>query len=821
MAKKKHTPKVEHIHTVDTSGQSKFSELIGGKRAVWLYAGIYLIVTVFLFRAFIFSDLMLFGNDTIPDGVYTRQFYKDHVAEYGNIPRWNPLILGGLPFIDAMHGDTFYPAAWLKFLIPLHRALGHKLVWHVFLAGLAMYFFLRTLRLRREASFLGGLMYMLAPSFVTLVYPAHDAKMYVTALLPLAFAFLERGMNRPRLREFMLLGGVMGLLILTSHVQMAYYSYWALGLYFLFRLVTTKESPPVRYAAKAGLFVSAVVIALCLGAVQLLPSYSFTTSQSVRAGEERTSYEYATSWSLHPEEVMGMVVPSFPGFQAGIGDRPETYWGRNPFKLNSEYHGILPLLLAILALLAFRDKRTWFFLGIALLSLVYSLGAETPLYRLFYWFMPGVKNFRAPSMIIFLFAFSIAAMGGSFLHGVLEEKTKLRSDDRRLLIAAGVLIACAVLVSAGADTFLSIWRSVMYPEMNPQYMPRIDADKPFIIQDIWMITLYMAVALTGLWMFLKRRIGVPALVFLLALVVFVDATAVDARFISVINPDTHPRLAPDSSVRSLLAEKENDESFRVLYEPFRIFGAYANMPNYYAMFGLEAADGHHNNLLQSYDLFMGGRSMENLRQYWLEYDNGFDMEGIAKNNFLKVAGVRYLPVRTKEAVRILPNQSALPRARMVHEWVVVPNDTLAVRALRDNTFTPETSAILDADPGIEPSSGSVSSVTEYRRTADGMTATVECAAPGLLVVSENYVPYWKATLDGEPVEIRKAYGTFMAVPCPAGSHTVTFTFVSEPFNRGKMLTFTALFLIIIGIAASGYAEVVSSRKKERSVDTGA
>ena len=62
------------------------------------------------------------------------RFYKDHVAEYGSIPRWNPLILGGLPFIDAMHGDTFYPAAWLKFVMPLHRALGHKLVWHVFLA---------------------------------------------------------------------------------------------------------------------------------------------------------------------------------------------------------------------------------------------------------------------------------------------------------------------------------------------------------------------------------------------------------------------------------------------------------------------------------------------------------------------------------------------------------------------------------------------------------------------------------------------------------------------------------------------------------------
>ena len=73
MAKKKRTPEVKHISTVDAGGQSKVGELIGGRRAVWLYAAIYFIVTVSLFRAFIFSDLMLFGNDTIPDGVYTRQ----------------------------------------------------------------------------------------------------------------------------------------------------------------------------------------------------------------------------------------------------------------------------------------------------------------------------------------------------------------------------------------------------------------------------------------------------------------------------------------------------------------------------------------------------------------------------------------------------------------------------------------------------------------------------------------------------------------------------------------------------------------------------
>ena len=229
-------PRAAAVSSPARNGYDRFLEK---RHAKWAFFAIYLVLTVFLFRDFLFSSDMLFGMDTIPDGVYTRQYYKDFHHEYGGIPSWNPLILGGLPFIDAMHGDTFYPGAWIQFLLPIHRALGHKLVWHVLLAGIFMYLFLRTLRLRKDAAFLGGLMYMLAPTFVSLIYPGHDAKMYVYAFLPLAFALLESCMNAPKIYKAVLLGGIMGLLILTSHVQMAYYAFWALGLYFLFRLELT------------------------------------------------------------------------------------------------------------------------------------------------------------------------------------------------------------------------------------------------------------------------------------------------------------------------------------------------------------------------------------------------------------------------------------------------------------------------------------------------------------------------------------------------------------------------------------------------------
>lgn len=819
MAKKKRHQDTGEKEITRSSGEPALSDLVSGKKAKWIFFTLYFLVTVILFRAFLFDDVMLFATDTIPDGVYTRQYYKDYHEEFGGIPRWNPLILGGLPFIDAMHGDTFYPGAWLKFFMPLTRALGHKLVWHVFLAGIFMYIFLRTLRIRREAAFLGGLMYMLAPSFVTLLYSGHDAKMYVIAFLPLAFALLETGMKKPRYYTFAGLGAVMGLLILTSHVQMAYYSYWALGLYFLFRLFTAEnddETIRSERAVKAGFFVLAVIIALTLGAVQLLPAYKFTTTYSVRAGAERTGYEYATSWAMNPEEAVGMVVPAFPGFEGGIWKLTKsTYWGRNFFKLNTEYHGILPVLCAVLAMLCCRNKKIWFFLGLALLSLVYALGANTPLYRLFYTFVPGVKNFRAPSMIIFLFLFALCVMTSTFLGSLLDRKTSLKEGDSRLFYASGALIAVALIGSLAMSGLLDIWQNIFHNDMIGSRVNEMRANITFIVKDLWRVVFFMVIVLSGLWMYLSKKIGIPALTILIALVAFVDGSVVDSRFIKVINPSTYAGIAPGAEVREIQSKMENQN-------PFRILGLLMSMsrmrsPNYYAMFGIQSADGHHNNELQSYELFKGGSYYRNFTKHWLEDDN-FYPEKIPDNNFLRAAGVKYILIPTGSGAMLRENTAALGRAYIVHDYVVAENDTLAVEMLGDSAFDPGRTVIIDekcnlplpGDSGVQ----TASRVKDITYTRNGVAITVNCTANGLLVLSENHVPYWQAYIDGEEARIYRAYGTFMAVQCPAGTREVSFEFMSPPFKTGKKLTLASLLLVAAAFAVSCGLHM-KSRKKNK------
>ena len=814
MAKKKRlSPAVEKTGPPKEEYRQTFSfgDFLSGRYAKWAFFAVYFLLTLFLFRDFIFSDQMLFGSDTIPDGVYTRQFLKDYHHEFGGIPRWNPFILGGLPFIDAMHGDTFYPGAWIQFILPIFRALGHKLVWHVFLAGILMYIFLRTLRIRREVSFLGGLMYMLAPSFVSLVFPGHDAKMYVIALLPLAFAFLESGMNTPRLYKFAGLGGVMGLLILTSHMQMSYYAFWALGLYFLFRLYEMRKEGMSALAARTGLFAGAALLAVALGFVQLFPAYKFTTAQSVRSGAERTSYEYATSWSMHPEEAAGMLVPSFQGFQAGLDKN--LYWGKNMFKLNSEYNGILPILFAVMALIARRNSRTWFFLGLGALALIYALGATTPLYHLFYSFVPGVKNFRAPGMIIFLLCFSAVVISTLYLSELIEGKTGGKGETGKgLLYAAGGLFLAALIMSIMGKSLFNLWISLFYTDLPSNKAEAMTLNVPYFIRDLWRVTLLAGASLAGLWMFLSKKIGVPAFILLLALVTIFDEMVVSGRYIAVTDPQTNPELTPNQTVTDIKKLMENNP-------PFRVLGMFSGKrSNYYAMFGIQAADGFHNNELITYELFSGGRTFANYMHEWVG-ERSFTPEEIPRNNFLKVAGVKYILLPTKEGeTKPVENFGALDRAFIVHDFTTAKDDTSAVSLLKTG-FDAGKTAILNEAPEIKISPPAdttrVSRVENMVYTAGGMSVKADFAAPGLLIVSDNWVPYWNALMDGKPVKIHRAYVTFMAVACPAGRHEITFTFRSAPYETAKKVTLASLAVILLVLCSSGGAGYIKRKKMVR------
>jgi uncharacterized membrane protein YfhO len=135
--------------------------------------------------------------------------------------------------------------------------------------------------------------------------------------------------------------------------------------------------------------------------------------------------------------------------------------------------------------------------------------------------------------------------------------------------------------------------------------------------------------------------------------------------------------------------------------------------------------------------------------------------------------------------------------------------------LRDASFDPAQTVILDNDgPSIDDEEGNNNAegvVRTLRYDRDGVTIEVDNGAPGYVVLADNWVPYWVAAIDGEPVEIRRAFCTFMAVHCPQGDHTIRFTYRSGPYETGKMITLTAVAFVIASLVAAGVSSI--SRRK--------
>ena len=205
----------------------------------WVPPVVFGVLTVALFRAFVFSDEMLYGGDTLALGYAARALYADALATLGRVPGWAPHLLGGTPFLEALSGgDSLYPPSLLLLLLTApHRALGWKIVLHVFVAGFFFFGWVRAIGGSKVAALLGGVAYMLAPFLVGFVHPGHDGKIFVTALAPLMFWVTERHFRSPGLASFAAIGLVVAGIIYTTHFQMAYFLFGGVGLYAILSLI--------------------------------------------------------------------------------------------------------------------------------------------------------------------------------------------------------------------------------------------------------------------------------------------------------------------------------------------------------------------------------------------------------------------------------------------------------------------------------------------------------------------------------------------------------------------------------------------------------
>ena len=811
----------------------------------WLPPTLFAVLTAFLFRAFILTDGMLFGSDTLALGYVARSLYAEALDSLGRIPEWAPHILGGTPFLNALSGgDSLYPPSLLLLLVTeTHRALGWKLLLHVFAAGLFFFGWIRAIGGSRPAALLGGTAYMLAPFLVGFVHPGHDGKVFVTALAPLLFWATERHFARPGWATVSGVGLVVALVLYTTHFQMAYFLFGSVGLYAIFRAVQIARGRDEVVDAREGggadagssgpgvggrrfaLFLSAALLGAAGAAYQLLPAVDYVTefsrrTQTTAETSGLTGRAWSSSWSMHPEEAMSLLVPEFVGNGAGGPAWAEnTYWGRNALKDNHEYAGLVVLLLAAISFVGARRKQLrWFLTVLGLLAVAFGLGRHTPLWGLFYSVVPGIRLFRAPGMVVFLFGFGVITLASLGLDRLLalvgpadgstrEEKggaggrSESPSADqavarvRKILWGGlGFVIVLGLLIGSGA--FTSAWTTVVYPEIDARRLQLLQAHLPNIVRGASEAVLLVAAAVGLIWGIVSRRI--PAKLGLAGLIVLVavDALRIDRAFVETL--DFHQWAQPDANIRTILDREADDGA------PYRLLSlARGGQDVTPAMHGIELAAGHHPNDLARYRELIGMvgsglprnllhpnvRSILNVEYIlWPDLELGAAPDGPVLSRTQLGDGRVY---------HTLLADQGLPRARLVGE-AVVRDDAEAVAYIMSEAHDPTAEVVLAREPPVALAGGPVEGTVRWmEREIDHMTVEVTSDRPALLVVADNWFPAWRATVDGEEAEVLRAYHTLRAVPVPTGASTVEMWYESTLLEASRWLSLLVLTALLV------------------------
>jgi hypothetical protein len=735
-----------------------------------------------------------------------KQFVSDSVWGYGELPLWDPNAYGGTPFIGNVQATMFYPLFLPLLFLPVSIGFGYIFMLHIFLAGFFMYLFVKYLGVGRFGSLVAGITFMFTGNLVVKLYSAQIINVTTIAWIPLVFLSLEVALRKGSLRYGLLTGVFLALQFFSGQGQIFLYTSFALFLFFLYRLYFIRKEGK-GFTKAVGVFVAAAAIAASLSAVQLLPVLEIS-EHFYRAGG--VSYEFATDfYSIAPEQLVTLFAPEF--FGSSLGD---TYQGVGNFWESTFYTGILPLLLAMLAVFFKRNRYTVFFLALAVFGMLFSFGRYTPFFSIFYYLVPGFDLFRQPGKMLIIFSFSIAVLSGygaSFLMGKFEKKWVRRIAKIILILTVFAVAAAAAAVLFGEE-IISLGKGIVSERFAEHVGPEFTLEYyRGLIETIYWGIVNNLIVLSGLLasitvlLFLRLRgFNKKYLKIIIIIIILADLWIFGFKYIDVTEPEN---VFVRNDIHNFL---EGDTSLYRVLDLNNTFPAHLAYPS-----GIQLVQGHDPVPLRDYveyeysiinftlsslckgcyppllvDCSRGCyfQLLDILNVKYVVTTEELDVEGFE----LRYEGlVEYGSEIPPKYVYVYENEQVLPRVFFVPNHVVKERGEI-LETLKAGIDYRNYVILEEEAPGN--GEGGEAEIVYYSPNR----VEVKAEGSGFLVFSDVWYPGWKAYVNGEEVKIYRADYIFKAVYLEGGDHTVEFVFEPQSYWTGVDITLiTLVFLVIV------------------------
>ncbi|EKD64456.1 MAG: hypothetical protein ACD_50C00382G0001, partial [uncultured bacterium] len=553
--------------------------------------------------------------------------------------------------------------------------------------------------------------------------------------------------------------------ILSGHVQTAIYIFFASFLYLLFRVLKTKSYKP------SALVLGSIFLAILISAPQILPALEFSPLSA--RGIDQGYSPGRTDWFLPPQNLIQLVVPDFFGNPATY-----NYWGIWNYAEFVSFAGIIPLSLALLSLIDFVRKRneTIFFVLLATVTLLFAL--PNPISKLPYVLNIPIIASMQPSRIILLLVFAtvtLSAFGFEiFLQKIYSKKLLWLS----LLILAVLSI---LLISTRIQKDL-------YPAkdmIDASYVAFRNLLFPIIITSFLLVIVFLKIL----------SVSKPFIVIAVFAFTFVDLF----RFYHKFTPFSKLSwIYPATSITRYLAEQE--KPFRVLSQDRRIMH-----PNISSVYGIESADGYDPLFLKDYASLVTSWQTGKIispgsfnrivtpQKYDSPITNLLNVKYILTFDELSQPGFK--KILEEGETKVYQNENVLPRAFFVNEVIKVANRDQELERLLDKNFNLKTQAVASSFEFASQSFSAQIILEKYTDQSLEMTTISDNDAP--LILSNVFYPGWKAFIDGQETEIKRANFILQALIVPQGKHAVEFKFKPKSFYNGLYLSMIAVVLTAV------------------------
>lgn len=347
----------------------------------------------------------------------------------GDMPAWQPLIAGGVPYSPNGSIAVHYPPTWIYAVFPPDVGFALFMVLHFWLASLGVWLLLRAMGVGNPGAVFGGVAYAMSGlvrnwSFGPLNLPS-------LALAPLLLYGVERCVSRPSVKSALVLSMTTALMLVGGNPQFTFQMMIGAFVFGVVRMVTGGREWRPRLAA-LGTSACGVLLGFVLAAAEIAP-FLVISENVLRAGESLADIKITVA------PLSGLTRLAMPNFFqnpiAGSG------WSNNPeVWMDSPYVGLLAAALAAAALVHWRDRRIWVLGAVAVVGLLFAYLPSS--HDLPYRLVPIWDRFRGALRWL-----SVANLGLALLAGIGLDLLGRALPKRRLQgwLTAAALIGLAAL----------------------------------------------------------------------------------------------------------------------------------------------------------------------------------------------------------------------------------------------------------------------------------------------------------------------------------------------------------------------------------------